>query len=136
MLSTGLGIPTALMYASGVDQDVNCRATGRCTFGSVIDRELLDMVPREGSDEGTLAQRLARPPVPLSQDLGRAFLYARYNVDVSEEGLQRLDLGEDADPTKVQKLDNGDREHIDLLLRIGTKAAAQVDVSHFGPFVA
>src|SRR5262249_57194218 len=81
LLSTGLGIPSALMYGSLGDQDINSRTIGRCSYGDVIDRELLDMVPREGSDEGKLEERLARPRVSLDKDLGRSFLYARYNVD-------------------------------------------------------
>jgi len=135
MLSTGVAIPGALMYGSLVDQDINCRAVGRCTYGDVIDRELLDMVPRQGPDEGDFKTRLSRAPVPLSTDLGRAFLYARYNVDLSAEGLAALGFNKDeVDPATAQKMDVADREHIDLLMRIGTKAARQVDVAHFGPF--
>jgi uncharacterized protein len=135
MLSTGLGIPGALMYGSLVDQDINCRTIGRCTYGDVIDRELLDMVPREGNDEGKLSERLAQPRVSLEKDLGRRFLYARYNVDLSDEGLAKLEISgvksEDA-----RKLDKADAEQIDTLLRIGSKAAAQVKVKdHFGAFV-
>lgn len=133
LLSTGIGIPSALMYGSLVDQDINCRAVGRCSYGDVIDRELLDMVPREGSDDGTLDERLARPRVPLSTDLGRCFLYARYNVDLSGRGLATLGFP-DVNPRTVQRLDKADPAHIELLLDIGAKAAAQVDVSHFGPF--
>jgi hypothetical protein len=73
MLSTGLAIPGALMYGALVDQDINCRSVGRCTHGDVIDRELLDMVPRQGPDEGTPEDRLKRPLIPLDQDLGRIF---------------------------------------------------------------
>lgn len=134
MLSTGLGIPSALMYASLIDQDINCRAIGRCTHGDVIDRELLDMVPREGSDEGTVAARLAAPRVPLTMDLGRQFLYARYNVDLSEAGLASLGLAE-VDPDQVKKMDKADAAHIELLLRVGERAAGQVDArAHFGSF--
>ena len=61
MVSTGLAIPTALMYGSLVDQDINCRTVGRCTYGDLIDRELLDMVPRVGPDEGNLADRSTAP---------------------------------------------------------------------------
>jgi hypothetical protein len=126
MLSTGVAIPAALMYGSLVDQDINCRAVGRCTYGDVIDRELFDMVPRKESGE----------PVPLSTDLGRAFLYARYNVDLSGEGLAALGFSRDeVDPAIAQRMDLADREHIDLLLKIGAKAARQVDAAHFGPFV-
>ena len=134
LLSTGLGIPSALMYGSLIDQDINCRTIGRCAYGDVIDRELLDMVPREGSDDGTLAERLARQPVALDKDLGRSFLYARYNVDLSDEGLARLGItgvrSEDA-----RKMDKADAEQIDVLLRIGSQAAGQVNVKkHFGAF--
>ena len=94
------------------------------------------MVPRQGPDEGKLPERLARERVPLSTDLGRAFLYARYNVDLSASGLRALGFtAEDVDPAMAQKMDKADPEHIDLLLKIGTRAAAQVDARHFGSFV-
>jgi hypothetical protein len=134
ILSTGIAIPGALMHGTLVDQDINCRSVGRCTYGAVVDRELLDMVPREGTDLGTLAERLGRPPVPLSTDLGRSFLYVRYNVDLSRAGLNTLGFP-DVTPDAVQKLDKADPAHIELLLKIGASAAAQVDRSHFGPFV-
>jgi hypothetical protein len=134
MLSTGLGIPSALMYGSLVDQDINCRAIGRCTYGDVIDRELLDMVPREGRDEGTPAERMARPRIALGNDLGRSFLYARYNVDLSDEGIARLGLT-GVSSEEARKMDKADSDHIDLLLQIGAKAAGQVNVAeHFGSF--
>jgi uncharacterized protein len=134
MLFNGLGIPGALMYGSLVDQDINCRAIGRCTYGEVIDRELLDMVPRVGPDEGTVPDRLARRPIPLDRDLGRAFLYARYNVDLSEEGLTKLGFGH-VRPEDVRKMDKADEDHIALLFEVGSKAAAQVNVpAHFGAF--
>jgi uncharacterized protein len=133
LLSTGLGIPTALMYASLVDQDVNCRVVGRCTYGDLLDRELLDMVPRQPPDDGTLDERLSRPPIPLSTDLGRSFLYARYNVDLSARGLDALGFGH-LDAATMRKLDRATSEHIDQLLEVGAAAAAQVKLDHFGPF--
>jgi len=135
MLSTGVAIPGALMYGSLVDQDINCRAVGRCTYGDIIDRELLDMVPRQGPDEGGFTARISRAPVPLSTDLGRAFLYARYNVDLSAEGLAALGFSKDeVDPATAQRMDVAEPEHINLLMTIGTRAARQVHVAHFGPF--
>lgn len=134
LLSTGLGLPTALMYGALVDQDINCRAVGRCTYGDIIDRELLDMVAREGPDEGTLDERLRRPRVPLDTDLGRSFLYARYNVDLGRESLTRLGFA-NIDPETARKMDKADEAHIELLLNIGAAAARQVNVAqHFGPF--
>jgi hypothetical protein len=134
ILSTGLGVPTALMYGALVDQDINCRTVGRCTYGDLIDRELLDMVPREDADEGTLEQRLQRRAVPLDVDMGRQFLYTRYNVDLTTKGLEGLGFGH-IDPDEARKLDKADAKHIALLRQIGDKAAEQVDVkAHFGPF--
>jgi hypothetical protein len=134
MLTTGLGIPSALMYGSLVDQDINCRTVGRCTYGDVIDRELLDMVPREGSDEGSAAERIGRPRVSLDKDLGRSFLFARYNADLSDEGLARLGIT-GVSSAEVRKMDKADPNHIDLLLSVGSKAAGQVNVrEHFGVF--
>jgi hypothetical protein len=136
MLATGLGIPSALMYGSLVDQDINCRTVGRCTYGDVIDRELLDMVPRQGADEGQLDARLARPRVPLQTDLERSFLYARYNVDLSDKGLARLGFDR-VTPAEVRKMDKADPDHIELLLKVGAKAAEQVNAAaHFDRFLA
>ena len=133
LLSTGITIPGALMHGSLIEQDINCRTVGRCSYGDVIDRELLDMVSREGTDEGTLAVRLDRPRIPLSTDLGRGFLYARYNVDLSRRGLDALGFP-DVNPGTAQKMDKADPAHIELLLNIGAKAAPQVDRAHFGSF--
>lgn len=134
MLSTGISIPSALMYGTLVDQDINCRAVGRCVHGDVIDRELLDMVPREGEPIGTFTQRMARPRLPLSTDLGRRFRYARYNVDLGAASLQALGFG-DVEPASVAKMDNATPLNIENLLRIGTAAAAQVSNDHFEGFV-
>jgi uncharacterized protein len=134
LLSTGLGIPTALMYGSLVDQDINCRTVGRCTYGDVLDRELLDMVPREGPDKGKLEERLQRQQVPLDVDMGRRFLYTRYNVDLTAKGLAKLTFGH-IDPDVAGRMDKADEKHIGLLLQIGAEAAKQVNVKeHFGPF--
>jgi len=40
-----LGLPGHLIYAIQVDQDIN-RRMGRCTYGSLIERELLDLTWR------------------------------------------------------------------------------------------
>jgi hypothetical protein len=126
MLSTGITIPTALMYGSLVDQDINCRAIGRCTYGEQIDRELGDMVPRDAAGKA----------LPLDRDFGRSFLYARYNIDVSAAGLADLGFSAaDATPAQVQRMDCATPEHIELLVRIGKAAGRQVKPEHFGPFL-
>jgi hypothetical protein len=117
--TTAFGIPGALMSAASVDQDISCRTVGRCVYGAVIDRELGDMVPRD-----------AIGPLSLETNLGRAFVYARYNADLSREGLTKLGLP-DVDPRAVQKLDAVDA--IGDLARVGEAAARAVDlVAQFG----
>jgi predicted acylesterase/phospholipase RssA len=134
LLETVAGLPTALMYGIQVEQDVACRTVGRCVYGDMIDREVLDMVPREGEDVGTREQRMRRPPVPLDRDLGRAFLYVRYNADLSDSGLDRLQCG-DLRGADLRKMDNATSENIEALVRVGKAAASQVDPKHFGPFL-
>lgn len=127
MVTTGMGIPSALMYGSLVDQDINCRAIGRCTYGEPIDRELGDMIPRDDRGE----------PVALDRDCGRSFLYARYDVDLTTAGLQALGFSErDVDAKQIQKMDAATPDHIGRLLRVGAAASQRVKREHFGPFIA
>lgn len=135
LLAIASGLPTALMYGTKVEQDVACRTVGRCVYGSFVDRELLDMVPRQGADVGSLEARLARPPISLDQDLGRQFLYARYDADLTDKGLIDLGLSE-LQSAEVSKMDNATPENIESLIRIGEAAAAQVRPEHFGTFLS
>ena len=133
LVSTVAGLPAALMYGIQVEQDAACRTVGRCSYGDVIDRELLDMIPREGDDDGSLEQRLARPLIPLDRDLGRAFLYVRYNADLTDSGLAALGCGE-LRTAQVRAMDNATEENIEALMRIGRAASRQVKLEHLGPF--
>jgi hypothetical protein len=116
-----MSFPGALMYGAQVDQDINCRAVGRCVHGAEIDRELGDLVPHRGEGK-------ERKPVPLSEDLGRAFLYARYNAELSKEWLTDRGLGE-IDPAKVSQLDS--IPAIPDLVRVGQALAEEVEPKHF-----
>jgi hypothetical protein len=122
--STLVGLPGALMYGASVDQDINCRVIGRCVYGAPLDRELGDMIPRDGQGR----------ELPLARDLGRHFLYARYNADLSESGLDQLGVS-GVDGEAVRKLDAVDQ--VDNLFRIGQAAAKEVQLTkQFGAFVA
>jgi hypothetical protein len=132
IVSTVAGLPGALMYGIQVEQDVNCRTIGRCTFGSRLDREILDMVPRQVEDRMTLDERYSAPVVPLTHDLGRHFLYARYNADLSAEGLSAAGF-EDVNPSSIQKMDAV--ENMETLLAIGEKAGHAVQAIHLGSFI-
>ncbi|HHP7234718.1 MAG TPA: patatin-like phospholipase family protein [Desulfobacterales bacterium] len=116
-------LPGALMYAAMVDQDTSCRLVGRCTHGAVLDREIGDMIPRDAAGR----------KIPLSRNLGRKFLYARYNADLSREGLAAMGLS-DIEPKNVQKLDSV--KYIKDLRRVGRKLAEEIRTEHFGSFAA
>jgi hypothetical protein len=109
--------PAALMYGAQVDQDINCRSVGRCIHGAEIDRELGDLIPRD--DTGN---------VPISQNLGRQFLYARYNAELTARWLSSHGLG-NVDAAQVAQLDSV--EHINDLVRVGQALAEEVKLEHF-----
>ena len=123
LLASAANTLSAVMNQAQVDQDVNCRAVGRCTFGPFVDREFGDGVIRD--DAGS--------PVSLEKDCGRAFLYARYDAELTTQGLASLGLG-NLDPAAVSKLDSV--ANVDDLCRIGQAVARSVDLKHFGRFAS
>lgn len=122
-------IPGALIQASMVDQDTNCRHIGRCVAGAVIDSEIGDMIPRDGEMD---SQDSYKNRIPLKKDLGRKFLYARYNVHLEQKVLDRLGLG-DIEAKSVQKLNAV--ENIQELRRVGKRIADDIDINDFAPFL-
>ena len=132
IVSTVAGLPEGLMYSIQVDQDVSCRTIGRCTYGAALDHEILDLVPRQVDEGMTIEERYNAPPIPLSKNLGRSFLYARYNADLSRRGLDDLGFG-NLDPTSIQKMDAV--ENMSALTEIGKAASKFVNAAHFGPFI-
>jgi hypothetical protein len=102
---------------------------GRCVHGgefdvkqgrsdTEIDREIGDMVPRDSNGAA----------IPLSTGMGRQFLYARYNADLTTKWLTSRGLP-DVNPASVAKLDSID--HIDDLVRVGQALAREVKLEHF-----
>ena len=132
IVSTVAGLPGELMYGIQIDQDINCRTIGRCVHGAPLDREILDLVPRQISEGMTTEQQYAAPEIPLSTDLGRHFLYARYNADLSRQGLDKRGF-KAIDAAGIQKMDAV--QNIELLLSIGRAAGESVNRAHFGPFL-
>jgi uncharacterized protein len=114
---------SALMSQTSVDQDVSCRVVGRCSYGGVIDRELHDLTP--------VTPGIPDRPLPLEEDTHKAFLYVRYNAELTPTGLEELGLG-GIDAERVRKMD--DVGNIDDLTRIGDALAERVDVAHLGSF--
>lgn len=107
----------AVMSAAQIDQDVTCRTVGRCVFGAPIDREMGDLIP----------------PEPLTTNLGRAFLYARYDVDLSDAAVKNLAGCEAINAAAVRELDAVDR--LNDLEQIGRVVSNDVRREHFGTFL-
>lgn len=109
-------VPSTLMAGASVQQDILCRAVGRCLHGDPIDGEL---------------NRMMEPRSTPSD-----FTYLRYNATLNEDGVRSLGLDHIAsDPERlhgVQRLDGV--EFIEDLRRIGKAAAATVAGEHFGRF--
>jgi hypothetical protein len=114
LLYHATSVPSALIHSAVVEQDALCRVFGSVRYGDALDGEIGDL-------SGTA------PPGGTS-----LFSYARYNVDLSREGLDALGLPE-VDPRLVQRLD--DVRHLDRLREVGERAARQqVAVEHFAGF--
>ena len=111
LLFNATSIPSALMYAALNEQDFLCRVFGDCVAGPILDREVDTLIPSAG---------------PLKEKL---FRYARYNAELTAEGLQKLGC-DDIKPEDVQKMDSVD--FIPALQRVGNAAAARdVNRTHF-----
>src|SRR5579862_8224958 len=131
------GLISALMYGAEVEQDINCRAVGRCVFGNVIDRELGDMVRRQGDDQPGLKvkDRFGLPKTQLSQSLGKQFIYARYNSEFTIEGLSDLGVKE-YNLEQLLRMDLATPENMNKLSEIGKATGRLVDAEHFGTFLS
>ncbi len=104
------GMALNLVFAALNEQDVLCRAFGRCLCGAEIDSEIGDLTDPGATSFSTL------------------FTYVRYNAELTESGLKRLGL-RDIKPGNVEKMDSV--KHITELQRVGRAVAAQVQASHF-----
>jgi uncharacterized protein len=119
-------LPPVLIDSASVDQDVNCRTVGRCVFGRPIDLEIGDLIPRR--DDPWEGER-----IPLGEDCGRKFLYARYNPRIDAAGLGELGLAS-LKPAHIAMLDGV--KYIDDMQKVGRVYAEKfVDMSPFARFV-
>jgi len=107
-------IPSALMYAALNEQDLLCRVFGRTLAGGELDREIGDLKTGAG---------------PVAEKL---FTYARYNAELSSEGLSRLGLSQ-IRPEHVRQMDSV--EFIPEMQLVGRKIAEiEVMPEHFDGF--
>ena len=117
LLYNASSIPSALMYAALNEQDLLCRAFGSCRHGAPLDSEVEDLIDTS--------------PPSSEERLPRLFSYARYNAELTREGLTKLGLPK-IEPDDVQKLDSV--QHIPELQMVGQAVAAQVKREHFAGF--
>ncbi len=114
LLYLATSIPVALILAASAQQDFLCRIFGRCRHGAPIDLEIGDMRDPKGGG----------PTGPT-----KFFSYIRYNVDLTQDGLNDLGFSQ-VRASDVQEIDSAD--HIQELAEIGRAAAARdVDSKHF-----
>ena len=118
LLYNASSLPSALMYAALNEQDLLCRAFGTCLCGDELDREIGDLIDKDGTTKR-----------PVNSTL---FTYVRYNAELSREGLDKLGLA-DINPEDVQKLDSV--AHIKELQKVGWAVAKKVSKEHFSKFV-
>ena len=116
LLFNATTIPSALMFAALNEQDLLCRVFGDCRSGDLLDREIGDVCGSVG-------------PLASEQKL---FTYARYNAELTREGLDALGC-RNIKPEVVQKLDSVDG--IPELRAVG-RATAEKNVreEHFAGF--
>ncbi len=115
LLYNATSLPSALMYASLNEQDLLCRSFGNCLAGDQLDREVGDLMKKNG---------------PVHPKL---FTYVRYNAELSKSGLKALGVGK-IKPKDVQRMDSV--EHIKELQQVG-KAVGEKKVrrAHFKKFL-
>ncbi|HEY2154306.1 MAG TPA: patatin-like phospholipase family protein [Isosphaeraceae bacterium] len=115
-------IPSALIAAASAQQDFVCRMYGRCVHGAPIDQEIGHMLSPLGVG-------------PLGPEAKKQFRYARYNVDLTQEGLRALGFKEsEVRSEDVIAIDSV--AHIDDLVEIGARAAGRdVHIGHFDGFL-
>jgi patatin-like phospholipase/acyl hydrolase len=114
LLYNASSIPSALMFAALNEQDFLCRVFGKCMIGDPIDSEIGDMIGKSGPAKSKL------------------FTYARYNAELTREGLDQLGLPH-IQPKRVQQLDAVDA--IPELREVGEKVGDLVKAEHFAEFL-
>lgn len=116
ILYNASSLPSAFMFAASNEQDFLCRVFGKCLNGSLLDREVWDMMEERG--KGPVQPKL--------------FTYMRYNAELSHRGLADLGLPH-IEPKHVQQLDSVD--HIAELQAVGQALAKQVNITHYEGFL-
>jgi uncharacterized protein len=111
LLYQAQSLPLALMFAAQNEQDLLCRSFGKCLAGDAIDREVGDLIGASGPTQSKL------------------FTYARYDAELSAEGLKNLGVGH-LDFVKLQEMDSV--KYMKELQEVGRAVAQKVKFSDPG----
>lgn len=111
LLYNATSLPSALMAGALYQQDLLCRALGKCLYGDELDREVGNLI---GGETGHGAPK--------------QFTYVRYNAELTSRGLEDYGLG-DIRPENVQQLDS--ITYITDLIRVGRAVGERVRDEHF-----
>lgn len=121
LLANARTIPAGLMSSASMQQDLLCRAFGRCLAGLPLDRELGDLV--DLSTLGTVAND--------GPGDGKLFTYVRYDAELTVQGLRDLELK--LDPSRLTPLDAVEGK--DDLAEVGRAVAKRfVSPEHYQAF--
>ena len=124
LLTTARTIPSELMRGMAVEVDITCRQIGRCMFGPEIDLEIGTLASCFDGELGTMKKSAMHRNK-------KAFLYARYDADISLSGLKSLNLGN----IEAEQLEMDTVDAIEDLFQIGD-AVAQEQVDLPGRFAS
>ena len=111
LLYNATSLPSALMAGALHQQDLLCRALGKCLYGDEMDREIGSMIWDEAH---------AGP--------ARQFTYVRYNAELTSRGLKEYGLS-DVRSENVQQLDS--ITYITDLMRVGRAVGERIRDEHF-----
>lgn len=111
LLYNATSLPSALMAGALYQQDLLCRALGKCLYGDELDREVGNLVGGE-----------TQPGAP------KQFSYVRYNAELTSRGLEDYGL-RDIRPENVQQLDS--IVFMEDLMRVGGAVGEYVRDDHF-----
>jgi hypothetical protein len=124
LLYNASSIPSALMFAASNEQDFLCRVFGKCLVGDPLDREIHNMMDERDFKKGFPGNK---------GPCGKLFTYLRYNAELSQEGLKRLNVGH-LRPEHVQQMDS--IEYIAEMQEVGRAVAKKVAMEHFEGFLS
>jgi uncharacterized protein len=116
LLYNATHIPSALMNAAQIEQDLLCRVFGKCLAGDPIDREVDHLI---GSASSLVPEK--------------RFTYLRYNVELTQAGLGAVGCGH-IDSVAIRNL--AAVSEIDALREVGRATAQRVKMDHFEGFLA